>query len=37
MHWDGRDDGGSRVSGGLYFMRLSFEGEVRTGKVVRVE
>lgn len=32
--WDGRDDGGSRLGAGLYFVRLSFGGEARKTKLI---
>jgi photosystem II stability/assembly factor-like uncharacterized protein len=31
--WDGRTDGGTEVAGGIYFLRLDVEGEVRTKRV----
>jgi hypothetical protein len=34
--WDGRDDGGSKVAGGVYFLRLDTEKETATGKAVLV-
>jgi hypothetical protein len=32
--WDGRDDGGAKVAGGVYFLRLETEKEAATGKAV---
>jgi FlgD Ig-like domain len=32
--WDGRDDEGSAVASGVYFARLSFDGTLRTQKIV---
>ncbi len=34
LTWDGRDNSGSRVGNGLYFMRLTAAGETRHGKLV---
>lgn len=34
--WDGRSDQGHPVGSGVYFLRLGFEGEVLTERVVRV-
>jgi hypothetical protein len=36
LAWDGRDDGGRAVTGGLYFARLDAAGERRVQRVVRV-
>jgi choice-of-anchor B domain-containing protein len=35
--WDGRDGAGRRVPTGVYHLRLSTGGEVRTARVVRVD
>lgn len=35
--WDGRDDSGRDVAGGIYFVRLVSEESVETRKIVRVE
>ncbi len=32
-YWDGRDSSGREVSSGVYFSHLSFEGEVRVGRM----
>ncbi|HWN80691.1 MAG TPA: FlgD immunoglobulin-like domain containing protein, partial [Candidatus Udaeobacter sp.] len=34
--WDGRDEGGRAMPAGVYHLRLSAAGEVRTARVVRV-
>jgi hypothetical protein len=34
--WDGRDEDGREVAAGAYFVRLSFEGQERLGKIVRL-
>lgn len=34
--WDGRTAAGTRAAAGVYFVRLRFEGEERSGKVVRL-
>jgi subtilisin family serine protease len=34
--WDGRDDGGSRVTPGVYFLRLRAGAETKTAKAVLV-
>jgi hypothetical protein len=34
IRWDGRDGSGSRVSAGVYFVRLTGDGDSRTRKVV---
>jgi len=34
--WDGKDDAGRSVPAGTYFVRLSFGGEERVAKVVRL-
>jgi serine protease len=36
IRWDGRDDRGREVSGGVYVLRLAAGGEVVTGRVVKV-
>jgi hypothetical protein len=36
VRWDGRDDAGVEVASGVFFYRLSAEGETRTRKVVRL-
>jgi beta propeller repeat protein len=35
--WDGRDDRGASVGSGVYFVRLSSRGDVRTQRVVLLE
>ena len=37
VRWDGRDDAGRPVAGGLYFTRLDIAGEIHTGKMLRTE
>ena len=37
LAWDGRDEGGSRVSSGAYFLRVSTPSQVRTLKIVLVK
>jgi len=32
--WDGRNDEGSLSSPGVYFVRLAFDGDARTGRVI---
>ncbi len=32
--WDGRDDGGTRVGSGVYFVRLEAVGQVATAKIL---
>jgi hypothetical protein len=34
--WDGRDDGGHPVAGGVYFARLESAGESAVRKLVRL-
>ncbi len=34
-HWDGRDAGGRRVGGGLYFVRVEAGDNVSTARIVR--
>jgi hypothetical protein len=34
--WDGRDDGGHPVAGGVYFARLEWQGRSETRKVAVV-
>ena len=34
MHWDGRNARGATVGSGVYFVRLTADGEVRTQKMV---
>jgi len=36
VHWDGRNDGGSPVSSGVYFCRLNAAGQSLTRKIVLV-
>jgi hypothetical protein len=35
LAWDGRDDGGSLVKSGLYFVRVESNGEAASGKLIR--
>ncbi len=35
--WNGRDDNGSRVAGGVYFARLAVGGRVATTKLTVIE
>ena len=37
VRWDGRDDDGRAVAGGLYFYRLEAGNETHTVRVVRVQ
>ena len=37
IQWDGRDDGGRALPGGVYFSRLEAAGTVDTRRVVRVD
>lgn len=37
IRWDGRDDAGRTLLPGLYLTRLSAAGDVRTGRVIRME
>ncbi len=37
LHWDGKDDNGSTLSGGVYFLRLRADGESVTRKMVLVK
>lgn len=37
LRWDGRDDGGRRVSSGSYFARLATEASTRTQKLTLVQ
>jgi len=32
--WDGKDDGGQPVPGGIYLYRITYQGEAATGAVV---
>lgn len=34
VSWDGRDEGGGRLAGGLYLLRLDAGGHVRAGRIV---
>ena len=34
--WDGRDSGGSRLGGGVFFVKLEFEGETRSTRIARM-
>ena len=34
MFWDGRDDGGMKLSTGVYFIRLEWSGETRSGRML---
>jgi hypothetical protein len=36
LTWDGRDAAGREVAAGAYFARVTFSGEDRVGKVVRL-
>jgi hypothetical protein len=36
LTWDGNDDGGRAVPGGVYFYRLDAGREARTTRVVRL-
>ena len=36
VDWNGLDDGGARVAGGVYFLRLETGNEVATGKAIIV-
>jgi flagellar hook assembly protein FlgD len=35
--WDGRDDAGRAVPGGVYFYRLETDGGTRSTRVVRLQ
>jgi hypothetical protein len=35
-HWDGRDERGRPVANGVYYLRLSHDGETRVSKAVRL-
>jgi hypothetical protein len=37
IRWNGRDDRGREVGGGVYVLRLTVGGEVVTGRVVKVQ
>jgi|GEM_PF-3212400 len=37
VEWDGRDDRGARVPAGVFFARLTVDGESRTEKIVVVQ
>jgi len=34
VHWDGRDDGGQKVAGGVYFYRLKATGVEESRRMV---
>lgn len=36
VEWNGRDDAGREIGTGLYFYRLSVDGRVRSGKLIRL-
>jgi len=35
--WDGRDEGGRPVSSGVYFYRISYDGESKSGKMMLLQ
>jgi len=37
VEWDGRDDAGQVVAGGVYFYRLETASGARTARVVRID
>lgn len=37
VEWDGRDEGGARVSSGVYFVKLVLPRETRSLRIVRIE
>jgi flagellar hook assembly protein FlgD len=37
VHWDGRTDGGARVSEGIYVVRMSAGSQTLNTKIVRLQ
>ncbi|HAD83086.1 TPA: hypothetical protein DCG35_11620 [Candidatus Edwardsbacteria bacterium] len=35
--WDGRDDAGSSISSGVYFVRLASDGKALTQKILKIK